>query len=46
MLLYHSPPELDRGEKNMMKVSWVEIRTRRDHLPVTIIGKTGSTWGN
>jgi len=29
-----------------MKVSWVEIRTRRDHSPVTITGKTDLTWGN
>jgi len=30
----------------MMKGSWIEIRAGRDHSPVTVMGKTDSTWGN
>lgn len=33
------------GRENIMKESWAEIRTRRDHSPITIIGKTDSTSG-
>jgi len=30
-----------------MKVLWIELSTgERDHSPVTIIGKTDSTWEN
>jgi len=28
-----------------MKGSWVEIRTRRDHSPITVTDKTDWTWG-
>jgi len=41
-----TPSEQDRGEKNMLKGSWVEIRTGRDHSPTTVTGKTDSTWRN
>jgi len=44
-LLYHSPPQLDRGRENINKASWVEIRTGRHHSPITVTGKTDSTWG-
>jgi len=37
-------PQLNRGENNMMKGSWVEIRTGRDHSPVTVTYKTDWTW--
>jgi len=40
------PPQLERGEKNMTKGSWVEIRTVRDPSPVTVMDKIDSTWGN
>jgi len=30
MLLYHTPSSTGQGRKNMMKDSWVEIRTGRD----------------
>jgi len=40
------PPQLDRGDKNVIKGSWVERRTGRDHSPITVMGKTDSTWGN
>jgi len=30
----------------MIKGSWVEIRTRRDHSPITVMGKTDWTWRN
>jgi len=38
-LLYHSPSPAAQGRESMMKGSWVEIRTGRDHLPITITGK-------
>jgi len=28
------------GGKNMRNDSWIEIRARRDHSPVTVTGKT------
>jgi len=34
------------GERNTTEGSWVEIRTGRDHPPVTVMGKTDLTWGN
>ena len=34
-----------QGGENIMKGSWVEIRTGRDHSAITITGKTDSTWG-
>jgi len=37
--LYQSPPQLDRGQKNM-KGYWVEIRAGRDHSVITVMGKT------
>jgi len=40
------PPQLDTGERNMTKGSWIKIRTRRDYSPISIMGKTSSTWGN
>ena len=45
-LLYHSPSSAGQREKNMTKSSWVKIRTRRDHSPITITGKTDLIWGN
>jgi len=30
----------------MTKGSWVEIRTGRYHSPITVRGKTDSTWEN
>lgn len=27
-----------------MKGLWIEIRTGRDHMPITIMGKTNSVW--
>jgi len=39
------PPSAGQWRANIMKASWVEIRTGRDHSPVTIMGKTDSAWG-
>lgn len=36
--LHHSPPQLSRRDKDIVKGSWAEIRTRRDNTPVTIMG--------
>lgn len=41
-LLYQSLPQLDRGEKIKLKVHGLRQRTRIDHPPNTITGKTGS----
>jgi len=39
-------PQVDKeGKKNTTKGSWVEIRTGKDHSPVTLMDKTGSTQG-
>jgi len=38
--LYHSPSPAGQGRGNMMKGSRVEIRTGRDHSPITITDKT------
>jgi len=35
-----------QGREHIIKGSWVEIRTGRDHSPITITDKTDSTWGN
>ena len=43
--LYHSPSSAGQGRGNMIKGSWVEIRTGRDHPPVTVTDKTDWTWG-
>lgn len=43
MLLFHSPSQLDRGEKTL-KSSWVRLRTERDYSPITIMGRTGLAW--
>jgi len=43
--LYHSPSSTAQGRKDMMKGSWVEISTGRDHSPITITDKRGWTWG-
>jgi len=37
--LYHSPPQLDRGEKNITKGSRVEPRAGRDQSPNTVMDK-------
>jgi len=37
------PFTAEQGTENIMKGSWVEIRTGRDHSPVTITAKTDST---
>lgn len=44
-LLCNSPSQLDRGQK-IEQASRIEIRTRRDHSPTTVIGKTDSTLGS
>jgi len=41
-----TPLYLDKGEKNTKKILWVKIRTVRDHSPITVTSKIGSTWGN
>jgi len=43
--LYHSPSSTGQGRGNMMKGLRVEIRTGRDHSPVTATDKTDKTWG-
>jgi len=40
-----SPAQQERGRENMPVGSWVEIRTERDHSPITVMGKTDLTWG-
>ena len=45
-LLYHSPSSPAEGRENTTKGSWAEGGTGRDHSPVTIMGKTESSWGN
>jgi len=45
-LIYHSPPSAAQGRENTMKGSWVEIRTRRDHSPITVTDKTDPTQEN
>jgi len=42
----HSLSSTGQGRENMMKGSWVEIRTGRDLSPVSIMGEKHSTWGN
>jgi len=37
--LYHSPYSAGHGRENMMKGSWIEIRTGRDHSATTITDK-------
>ena len=37
--LHHSPSSTGQERENMMKGSWVELRTGRDHSPVTVTGK-------
>jgi len=39
-LLYHCPSSAGQGRGDMMKGSRAEIRTRRDHSPVTVMDKT------
>ena len=39
------PASAEQGRENIMKGLWVKIRTGRDHLPITIMGKTDSAWG-
>lgn len=36
---YHSPPQLDKGQKNNRSL-WVKIRTDRDHSATTVMGNT------
>lgn len=43
-LLYHCPPQLGKGAKRKQKSH--ESRAGRNHLPMTIMGKRDSTWGN
>jgi len=38
--LYHSPSSAGQGKGNMIKGSWVETRTGRVHLSITITAKT------
>jgi len=45
--LYNSPFSTREGiKKKATKASWVEVRTRRDHSPITIMHKTDLTWRN
>jgi len=41
--LYIPPSSAGQGRGNVMRVLWIEIRTGRDHSPITVISKT---WGN
>jgi len=43
--LYPSPFSAGQGRGNIMKSSWVKIRTWRNLSAITITGKTGSAWG-
>jgi len=45
-MLLDPSPSAGQGSKNMMKGSYVEIKTGRDHSPVTIMDKNDSAWGN
>jgi len=38
--LYHCPSSAGQGRGNVMKGSRVEIRTGRDHSPITVTDKT------
>jgi len=40
------PSSAAQRRENIMKGSWVEIRTGRDHSRITVTGKANSTWGN
>lgn len=44
-LLLSSLYSAGQGRKNKTKVSWIKVRTGKDHSPVTIKGKTASVWG-
>jgi len=44
--LYHSCFSAGQGRENMMKGSWIKIRTQRDHSAITIMGKADSMSGN
>jgi len=39
-------PSAGQGRANVTKGSWVEIRTGRDHSPVTVTDKPDLTQGN
>ena len=39
------PSSAGQGRENITKGSWVEIRTGRDHSPITVTGRTDLTWG-
>lgn len=36
---------VERGRGNITKCSWIEIRAGKDHLPISIMGKTDLTLG-
>lgn len=38
------PSSAEQVRENRTKDSWVEVGTGRDHSPVTVVGKTDSTW--
>lgn len=40
------PQQLDSSEKNMIKDSWVKIRTGKSNTQHTVMGRTDSAWGN
>ena len=42
---HHSLSSPGQGRGNMMKGLWIEIRTGRDHSPITVTEKTDWTWG-
>jgi len=37
--LYHSPSSDGQGREKIMKGSWVETQTGRDHSSITVTGK-------
>jgi len=39
--LYHCLSSAEQGRGNIMKGSWVKIRTGRDHSEITVMDKTG-----
>lgn len=39
------PSSAGQGRENVIRSSWVVIRTERDHSAVTVMDKTDSTWG-
>ena len=40
------PSSAGQGRGNMMKALWVKVKIGSDHSPITVMGKTDSSWGN